>query len=214
MAIFAACLVLADPFVTRSAVATHDPLWAIALLVIGIALVVMLNAAPSRALLVLALSGLLLAAFIQWRPFWMIYLPPTLIDFVVAYIFARTLFRGRMPLIEYYMRVVHPELPPHLIRHARRLSALWASVMTALGVIAAVLALAGYIELWSVFVNLVSYLVVAGVFMLEYLYRLAFFPREWHTSPLQILQVLRRTRPWRTRAGERPPADNIPHTNG
>jgi len=206
LAVLAAVCLLADPIAARWAVASHDPLWSIGPLVAGIALLVALSA-PSRVVPIGALAALTLAALAWWRPFWIIYLPPTVIDLLLAWVFSRSLVRGRTPLVEQYMRVMHTDLPPFIVRHARRLSTLWAVVMAGLGVVAAALAAAGRAEAWYTFVNVVSLAVVAALFVGEYLYRRIFFPPQFHTSPVQILRLLQRTRPWRARSGEQRPPD-------
>jgi len=184
----------------------HDPLWAIVPLLTGIALIVVLNL-PSRALAVLGATGAVIALLAWLRPFWIIYLPPTAIDLLIAFLFGRTLVRGRVPLIEQYMRVAHSDLHPRVVRHARQLTWVWVCVMTALGLVAALLAVSGRAEAWYRFVNLDSLLLVAAVFLVEYLYRLVFFTREYHTSPLQILRIVVQARFRRARSGQAPPAD-------
>lgn len=50
---------------------------------------------------------------------------PVLVMGWLAYFFGRTLFSGRVPLIERIARAGDPDLPPQLCRYTRRLTALW-----------------------------------------------------------------------------------------
>lgn len=50
---------------------------------------------------------------------------PVLVLGWLAYFFGRTLFSGRVPLIERIARVGDPDLPPHLCRYTRQLTTLW-----------------------------------------------------------------------------------------
>lgn len=50
---------------------------------------------------------------------------PVLVLGWLAYFFGRTLFPGRVPLIERIARVGDPDLPPPLRRYTRQLTTLW-----------------------------------------------------------------------------------------
>jgi len=183
-----------------AAVADRDPFWAVAFLVTGIGLAVALNA-RSYAWLIFALFAVVATALFYWHPVWLIYLPPTAFDFLVAWFFVRSLLGDGPPLIGQYMRSVYEDLPPHMIRHARAMTWIWACVMAGLGVLAAGLALLHYAMAWSMVVNVISYAVMAAMFVLEYVYRLVRFPREYHISPLGVLRVVHRSRLISFRAG-------------
>jgi uncharacterized membrane protein len=177
-----------------------DPVWALSALLVGMAVAVALSA-PSRAVPVFAVFALLLGATLHWRPLWMIYLPPTAFDLLIAWLFGRTLMAGRTPLIEQYMRIIHAELPPRLVSYGRLMTGIWTSAMAVLGVLAAVLALLGHALAWSVLVNVVSYLIVAALFVCEWLFRLVWFPAQpmYRSSPLSILRVVVKSRLLRLR---------------
>jgi len=204
MAAAATLLFIVYAVASRWAVTGHDPVWAILPLGAGIGLVVALNA-PRRPFAALALTAALLAAAIYWRPLWLVYLPPTLLDLLFAWLFGRTLAAGQVPLIEQFMRLEYGELPPWLARHARRVTWIWTVVLVLLGAVAAALAVRGEAMAWVIFVNLVSYLVMAALFLIEYGYRRLFFPPGYHISPLGVFRVVQRSRLIRVSvAGDRP----------
>ena len=119
------------------------------------------------------------------------FLPPILIYVFVCWVFARTLLPGREPLVTRIARLVRDgELPEPLVEHTRRVTWLWAVVPAVMAAIS--LALARFAEpaTWSLFTNVVSYLVLGALFLLEYLYRLLRYPAIRHDSPWQVASRL------------------------
>lgn len=119
------------------------------------------------------------------------FLPPILIYVFVCWVFARTLLPGREPLVTRIARLVREgELPQPLVEHTRRVTWLWAVVPAVMAAIS--LALARFAEpaTWSLFTNVVSYLVLGALFLLEYLYRLLRYPAIRHDSPWHVASRL------------------------
>jgi uncharacterized membrane protein len=122
-------------------------------------------------------------------------LPPIMITAAVGSYFARSLKSGSVPLIERVVRAVYQGAPikPAVIAYVRRLTWAWAALLYALSAICAVLALLATpggllmavgitpawtvpMPLWSLFANLINYLVIGLFFVGEYLYRRWRFP--------------------------------------
>ena len=134
----------------------------------------------------------LLHAHIGWLPLY-VYAPPVLINFFVAWIFGRTLLAGRTPLIERLVRLLHePDaaLDPAILIYARRLTLTWAVLLSGLGLASLWLALYATPRTWSLFANLLSYLIVGGFFLAEYAYRQRRFPQQPYRN---IFDFMRRT---------------------
>lgn len=133
-----------------------------------------------------------------------LFLPPVLLNAYLAWLFGHTLARGSVPLIERLVRLLQPPgVPPEsgVFEYARLLTKLW----TALFVVLAFtnLVLAAYarpdglletmgihttgsvrLETWSLFANVLNYLIVAAVFLLEFSYRRRRFPgRPYRSLP-------------------------------
>ena len=137
-----------------------------------------------------------------------LFLPPTLINCYMAWLFGHTLSAGRVPLIELIVRRMHdPEatLDPAISRYAARLTAAWtalfivqATANTALALIASprgLLLAAGItppvtvpLEVWSLFANVLNYLVVAAFFLAEYVYRRRRFPQQPYRDLFDFLR--------------------------
>jgi len=131
-------------------------------------------------------------------PLRMQFLPPILMFGFMAWVFGHTLQRGRTPLIESIIRALNgPEdsLDENVVSYARRLTAVWTALFVLLGVINTVLALCAEpdgllltfglqpvvavpLSLWSLFANVLNYLLVATLFVVEFLYRQRRFPQQ------------------------------------
>jgi uncharacterized membrane protein len=125
-------------------------------------------------------------------------LPPMLIIGFMAWVFGHTLRRGRTPLIESIIRALHgpqDDLDEDIVRYARRLTGVWTALFVLLAVINAALALCAKpggllltvgvqpaltvpLSLWSLFANVLNYLLVAALFIGEFAFRRSRFPQQ------------------------------------
>jgi len=158
-------------------------------------------AAAGSAAGVLALARLDAAALV-------LYVPPVMINAYLAWLFGHTLKPGRTSLIERLVRQLHdPEeqLDDDIPAYAARLTAAWTFLFSLLGLVnlaLAVLASPGGLllaagvqpaltiprETWSLFANLLNYLIVACFFLGEYAYRRRRFPDQPYASLLDFLR--------------------------
>lgn len=149
---------------------------------------------PSRnAWLVLALiiSLLTLCAWTGFARFLM-YIPPVLIPLSVLVLFARSLRSGQIPIVTRVARQIRGELPPELDRYTRVVTQCWVVLLATLAIWSVLLALYATPEFWSLMTNLVQYLILASVFLLEYLFRRWYFRHLEHESfPTMILALFR-----------------------
>jgi uncharacterized membrane protein len=126
------------------------------------------------------------------------FLPPILMIGLMAWVFGTTLRRGRMPLIERIIRTLNgpqDDLSDDVIRYAHRLTAVWTALFVVLAVINTALALCADpgglllsfgvqpavtlpLELWSLFANVLNYLLVAALFVGEFAFRRRRFPQQ------------------------------------
>jgi uncharacterized membrane protein len=126
---------------------------------------------------------------------------PLLLNLLLAWIFGRTLRAGRQPLVAQFIEAIEGAqrlTMPGIARYARHLTAFWAVLLTAqalwLGVLlccqvpGGLLLRLGVAPPWPVsqawvqgYVHLGAYLLLAVVFVLEYLFR------RWHLRHLPHL---------------------------
>jgi uncharacterized membrane protein len=138
-----------------------------------------------------------------------LYVPPILVPAFLAYVFGNTLMPGRTPLISQLIRLLQApgddEPESAVWPYARRLTAVWTAMFVALATFNLVLAalvepdgllraggitppLAVSHEVWSLFTNLIEYLVVAALFLIEYAYRRQRFPRQPYRNMFDFIR--------------------------
>jgi uncharacterized membrane protein len=141
-------------------------------------------------------------------------LTPVAISALISFTFGRTLLPGRTPLIERLARGFHaPQVPaPEVITYARRVTWAWtlllALVATANALLVANLSPGGLLELaglappWPVsppsyvwFSNTGTYLLIGGMFVVEFAVRLWRFPDYRFRNPLQFVREARTRMP-------------------
>jgi uncharacterized membrane protein len=142
------------------------------------------------------------------QPILALYLPPIVVPAFLAIVFGNTLRQGRTPLIAQLIRLLHApgdEPESAVWAYARRLTATWTALFVALATFNLLLAacvepdgllrasgieprLAVSHEVWSLFTNLLEYLLVAAFFAIEYAYRRQRFPRQPYRNMFDFLR--------------------------
>jgi uncharacterized membrane protein len=128
----------------------------------------------------------------------LLFLPPILLNGFMAWVFGHTLRSGRVPLIERAARLMHaPEglLSDDIVAYARGVTEVWAGmfiVLTAVNLVLAMFARPGGLLLaagiepvvavplsaWSLFANMLTYVIIAALFLVEYAVRKRRFPHQ------------------------------------
>jgi uncharacterized membrane protein len=116
--------------------------------------------------------------------------PPVVIYFALATWFGRTLLPGRQPLISGFASLERGELEPELARYTRRLTALWSAFFVFMAVVSAALALLADAGRWSFFTNGVNYVLMALLFVGEYVYRRVRYRHYRHASFPRMMRML------------------------
>jgi uncharacterized membrane protein len=162
-----------------------------------------LLAAAACGLLALARSG---AATLP------LFVPPVLLNGFMAWVFGHTLRPGSVPLIERLVRALHEtdEIDDAaIVRYARRLTWAWAVLLGALALVNLVLALCAApdgillalgvrppvtvpLEAWSLFANVLNYLILGAFFVGEYLFRQRVFPQQGYRNIVDFTQRVAR----------------------
>jgi uncharacterized membrane protein len=124
---------------------------------------------------------------------WLLYVPPVAINLALCWLFGRTLVRGRVPLIARFAMMEQGTLTDELAAYTRTLTWLWTLLFAGAAAASVLLALSGERDAWSIFTNFVNYLLVAGLFLGEFVYRKLRYRSYRHQSPLQLLRNVRRT---------------------
>jgi uncharacterized membrane protein len=127
-----------------------------------------------------------------------LYIAPIIGPSFMAWVFGHTLMEGETPLIAQFVRILHAKAEPpdeSVWPYARRLTLVWTMLFVAISLTNLTLAalaepdgllLANGIqppvtvpqEWWSLFANVLDYVLVALFFMVEYAYRQHRFPQQ------------------------------------
>jgi len=137
-------------------------------------------------------------------------MPPVIIPAAIALTFGRTLSAGRTPLVERIVRGFHaPAIPDAgVLRYARRVTWAWVVLLAGVALANAVLVvnlspgglleLAGLAPFWSVppavfawFSNTGTYLLIGGMFVVEFTLRVWLFPDDPFRNPVRFIREAR-----------------------
>jgi len=117
---------------------------------------------------------------------------PVAVNLALAAWFASTLRAGHEPMITRFARAERGVLEVDLAAYTRALTWVWVALFVAVAVIDAVLAAAGTRVAWLAFTAAGGYLLVAALFLGEWVYRRRRFRHYRHASPLALVRhVLR-----------------------
>lgn len=191
-------LALGYPLLAHLSVAFADRRlqWLALVWLLGIALgAALVQRRPWAWMVWIAAAGLLWWLVVEGHGLYALYVPPVVIPAALCLLFAGSLRAGEVPLVTRIARSMHDgELPEDLVKYTRQVTALWVAVCAALTASAVLLAWRASPELWSVMTNLVHYLVLAAVFVLEYVWRRIRFRHHEHLGPIQFLRRVTRVR--------------------
>lgn len=169
-------LTLAYPLLVFAGLKLAEPRW----IALGLAVVVGIRAvlrwrevsvAALRPLLPPVLAvGTLLAVTLWWNHPLGLLLLPVLINASLLLTFGRTLVSGPS-YVESVARLQVPDLPDVEVNYCRTVTWAWCGFFVVNGAIALTLALAGDAERWAIYTGLVSYLLIALGFAIEFVVR-------------------------------------------
>ncbi len=130
-----------------------------------------------------------------------LFLPPVLVNLGLLLLFGLTLRRTSVPLIERVMRMEYPagELPQPLARYARNVTRAWVVFFGAVALTSAVLAVTAPLEQWSLFSNVLSYVLGVLLLLAQYAYRSWRYREYGVFTPWDTLRCIAR-RPAREQA--------------
>jgi uncharacterized membrane protein len=113
---------------------------------------------------------------------------PILVLLTLAWVFGRSLRPGHMPLVERFARLIDQgdAMPSELVAYTRTLTWAWTIIPLAMALVSVLLAQFASREAWSLFTNVLSYPVLAVLFLAEYPYRRWRYPHTPHTNPVVV----------------------------
>lgn len=103
--------------------------------------------------------------------------------------FGRTLAAGREPICSRFARSVHGRLGEALARYTRQVTVAWTAFFAVMCLTSALLFALAPIAAWSVFANLLTPLLIAAMFGIEYLVRLRLLPEVEHRGVFEAVRA-------------------------
>lgn len=128
----------------------------------------------------------------EWNGAWIATLLPVSIHCSLLVLFAATLRRGRIPLISRFAEIEQGELSAELRTYTRRLTVIWCVFFATMAALALGLAVWAPMDVWFLHTSVTGHLLIAMLFLGEYLYRRRRYPHYSHASPWQLLRNIRR----------------------
>lgn len=109
-------------------------------------------------------------------------------NLLLAIIFGRTLGAGHEALVTRFARIMHPHLPPEVVRYTRHVTLAWTVFFLALFTLSCVLYFGGFITAWSFLANIASPIAIGAMFVVEYFVRHRVLP---HWERIGVLGSIR-----------------------
>lgn len=119
------------------------------------------------------------------------YATPVLVCLALAWFFGRTLMAGRTPLITALAHAIRGPLPLPVARYTRAVTGVWCAIMLVMALADLLLALFAPAVVWSLCTNFLNYLIVAVLFVLEWIVRQRLIGEYEHLTWRGYLAALR-----------------------
>jgi uncharacterized membrane protein len=113
-------------------------------------------------------------------------------NLLLAIVFGRTLAAGREPLCTRFARLVHGTMTPELAVYSRAVTLAWTVFFSVLALASTVLYFGGFLTAWSVLVTMLSPVLVALMFVVEYAIRVRALPNVERTGVLGGIRAFSR----------------------
>jgi len=133
---------------------------------------------------------ILLAAVIEGSEHLLLYLMPIFLNTALSIFFGWTLLPGKTPLITRISILMRGKLEPHVVSYTRRLTQVWTFFFVLLALESLLLALFAPLEIWSLFTNILNYLLAGLLFTGEYFFRIRHLDDLEHPSFPNFMRYL------------------------
>ena len=123
------------------------------------------------------LVGLITYFIQQGHVHYFIYMPPMLILFGLFILFSQSLFGDQIPLITRYAMMLNEKdkIDDRHYNYSRLLTILWSIFFLLMTITSLSLAIFSSLETWSLFTNVISYILITAFFVIEFFIRKRLF---------------------------------------
>ena len=174
---------LVYPLVAHSAIMLDKAIWATSYLLAIVCFYSLMESYryQGKSRIIFVLLCFLMVIFLYAFNFnvWAIYIPPVLIPAWLAFVFISSLYSEEGAVISRMAeRIERKTLDQQQIAYTRRITAIWAIMFVLMICEAIVLALWASFEVWSWWVHIGNYILIASLFLAEILFRFTFLERR------------------------------------
>jgi len=113
-------------------------------------------------------------------------------NLALAIVFGRTLAGNREALCTRFARLIHGTLPREVERYTRHVTFAWTIFFVVVCTLSCVLYLCGFIAAWSLLANILSPVLIVGMFAAEYVVRHRVLPKWERTGVLSSVRAFKR----------------------
>jgi uncharacterized membrane protein len=150
-----------------------------------------------RILLLAALALLGAGMALEWKMFErhfpdLFFVEHAGVNLALAIVFGRTLARGHEALVTRLARILHVTLPPEVERYTRQVTVAWTLFFLTIFGLSCALYLGGMLAAWSVLANLLTPILIAAMFVVEYAVRHRVLPHWERTGILGGIRAFSR----------------------
>lgn len=126
---------------------------------------------PGLTPLILAAVAVLILTLVRGHELLMLKLTPVFIYVFLFWVFAGSLRPGQVPVITRIAALMREQASERELRYTRKVTWAWALFFITMLATSLVLAIYAPAQVWSVFTNLVSYVLLVAFFLVEFLVR-------------------------------------------
>lgn len=126
---------------------------------------------------------------------YLVYFPPILLLLSMFIFFSQSLLNGQIPVIARYAQMIGDKLEAHHLRYYRSLTILWSVFMLLMVITSILLAVFSSLDNWSLFTHVISYLLIASFFIIEFIYRKRRFNGELESNFFRFIKKIIKIRP-------------------
>jgi len=169
-------MLLSYPLLSHWFIQQQKPQYAVYLLAIYVGVFALASVLGQRKLHIGSTLALVLAVILALLPGWqgvnLLQLMPVLINLLLALGLGYSLGNGQTPLITRLASIMRGgNMPDPVRRYTRAVTLVWCLFFVFMAVVALLLVLFASLESWSLFANLLTYILIAGFIVLEFAFR-------------------------------------------
>ena len=116
---------------------------------------------------------------------------PLSVNFLLLWLFASTLGKDRIPLITRFASMMRKDMPPAVIIYTRWATVAWSVYFLLMTILLFLFSVYASLEAWSFFSNILSYFLLAMMFLAEFIVRRIFLRKYMDYSFTEFIQRLR-----------------------